>query len=162
MNRKTNLGVAVLALAIVTVGAQKASGPEAVKLGSKESAQWTATTKESATTDPQKAWLNQGKPMTIDGELVDVSCYMQLGKTGEKHIDCGGKCVRNGQSAGILTPEKDLYLVIAEEHHPRRDGQADIREQLAANMGKQVSATGMVHRTKEGNAIFISAMDLKK
>src|SRR3982750_1872379 len=83
------------------------------KIGDK--AQWSKTSEEAATNDAQKAWLAKGKPQTITGEVVDVSCYMQLGKTGEKHMDCGGKCVRNGQPAGILTSDKELYLAIPEE-----------------------------------------------
>ncbi len=162
MTRTAVQATAILVLAAAVVSAQKANDPSPTQLGSKESAQWTSTTKESATNDQQKTWLNRGKPMTISGELVDISCYMQLGKTGEKHVDCGSKCVRSGQPVGILTAKKDLYIVIAEEHHPRRDGQADIREQLATNMGKQVSATGMVQQTKQGRAIFVSAVDLKK
>jgi hypothetical protein len=133
-----------------------------VALGSKESAKWTKTTEEAATNEQQKAWLGKGKPGTITGELVDISCYMQLGKTGEKHIDCGSKCARNGQPVGVLTSEKELYVVMPEEHHPRRDGQVDIRDVMASNMGKQVVATGMVQETKQGKALFVSAMDLKK
>src|SRR5437879_202493 len=79
-----------------------------VVLGSKESAKWTKTTEAAATNDQQKALLSKGKPGTVSGELVDISCYMQMGKTGEKHIDCGSKCVRNGQPSGILTSDKEL------------------------------------------------------
>ncbi|MCU1284667.1 MAG: hypothetical protein JWO13_1017 [Acidobacteriales bacterium] len=124
--------------------------------------QWSKTSEEAAANDAQKAWLAKGKQQTITGEVVDVSCYMQLGKTGEKHMDCGAKCVRAGQPAGILTAEKELYLVMPEEHHPRRDGQVDLRETLASNMDKQVTATGMVQENKQGKAIFISALDMKK
>ncbi|HXZ78395.1 MAG TPA: hypothetical protein VEG30_00585 [Terriglobales bacterium] len=136
---------------------------EALKqFGSTDSAKWTDTSKEAAATDEQKAWLNKGKPETISGEVVDVSCYMQLGKTGAKHADCGGKCVKNGQPIGILTSSKELYLVIPEEHHPRRDGQTNIRDAFAAQMGKQVKVTGMVQQTPQGKAIFVSNMDVQK
>jgi len=161
MAKKVMFVATIVMTGIVVVGAQS-SGSGPVKLGSEGAKEWTATTKESATNDQQKKWMNQGKPMTISGELVDVSCYMQLGKTGEKHVDCGGKCVRNGQPAGILTSKQELYLVIPEEHHPRRDGQVDIKEKLAANMGKQVTVTGMVQTTKQGKAIFVSAEDINK
>jgi hypothetical protein len=136
---------------------------QAVKeLGSKDSAKWTDTTQQSAATDEQKAWLNKGQAQTIEGEVVDVSCYLQLGKTGPKHADCGGKCVRNGQPIGLLTSSKELYLVIPEEHHPRRDGQANIREAFATNMGNQVKVTGMVQNTPQGKAIFVNAMEIQK
>jgi hypothetical protein len=136
---------------------------QAVKeFGSKDSAKWTSTTEESATTPEQKAWLTKGKPQTIQGEVVDVSCYMQLGKTGPKHADCGGKCVRNGQPIGLLTSKKVLYLVIPEEHHPRRDGQTNIRDAFASAMGQQVKVTGVVQQTTQGKAIFVSNMEVQK
>ena len=93
---------------------------------------------------------------------MDVSCYLQLGKTGPKHADCGGKCVRNGQPIGLLTSSKELYLVIPEEHHPRRDGQTNIREAFATDMGNQVKVTGMVQKTPQGKAIFVSNMEVQK
>ena len=129
------------------------------EFGSKESAKWTSTTHESATNDAQKKWLANGKPETITGEVVDVSCYMQLGKTGEKHIDCGSKCARAGQPIGVLTAQKELYLVMPEEHHPRRDGQISLKDAFAEQMGKQVKVTGMVQRNEQGKSIFVSAME---
>ncbi len=143
----------LLSLSLITLAlAQK-------EFGSKESAKWTATTNESATNDAQKKWLAKGKPETITGEVVDVSCYMQLGKTGEKHIDCGSKCARAGQPIGVLTAQKELYLVMPEEHHPRRDGQISLKDAFAEQMGKQVRVTGMVQRNKQGKSIFVSAME---
>jgi len=100
----------VIALCLATVAIsqtdKKTDAVQApVKIGNIQSAKWSKTTIEAATTDQQKAWLAKGKPETVTGEVVDISCYMQLGKTGEKHIDCGGKCVRHGQAAGILTKD---------------------------------------------------------
>jgi hypothetical protein len=132
------------------------------ELGSKDSSKWTDTTTEAATTPEQKAWLAKGKPQTVQGEVVDVSCYLQLGKTGPKHADCGGKCVRNGQPVGILTSKKELYLVMPEEHHPRRDGQTNIRDAFASAMGQQVKVTGVVQKTPQGKAIFVSNMEVQK
>lgn len=134
------------------------AGASEKQFGSKESAKWTETTEQSATNAAQKQWLAHGRPVTVTGEVVDVSCYMQLGKTGEKHIDCGSKCVRNGQPIGVLTKNKVLYLVIPEEHHPRRDGQTTLREQFAAMMGKQVTVTGMLQQRVQGKAIFVSGL----
>lgn len=136
---------------------------QAIKqFGSTDSAKWSQTSNEAAATDANKAWLAKGKPETIQGEVVDVSCYLQLGKTGPAHADCGRKCVRNGQPIGILTSEKELYLVFPEEHHPRRDGQTNIRDAFAAAMGNQVKVTGMVQQTPQGKAIFVSNMEVQK
>ncbi len=136
---------------------------QAVKeFGSKDSAKWSATTNEAAATPENKDWLGKGKIETVQGEVVDVSCYLQLGKTGPKHADCGAKCVRNGQPIGLLTADKQLYLVMPEEHHPRRDGQTNIREAFAAAMGQQAKVTGMVQETPQGKAIFVSAVEVQK
>jgi hypothetical protein len=157
----------VIALCIATAAiSQTAKNPDAppqapVKVGDKQSAKWSKTTIDAATNDQQKAWLNKGKPETVTGELVDISCYMQLHKTGEKHIDCGSKCVRHGQPAGILTSADELYIVMPEEHDPRRDGQVDIRETMASSMGKQVVASGMVQESKEGKTLYVTAVNLK-
>jgi hypothetical protein len=135
---------------------------QAVKqFGTMDSAKWTATTHEAAATDANKEWLAKGKAETIQGEVVDVSCYLQLGKTGPKHADCGAKCVRNGQPIGILTSDKVLYLVMPEEHHPRRDGQTNIRDAFAKEMGNQVKVTGMVQDTPQGKAIYVSNMEVQ-
>ena len=152
--KKLYLAVLIVASFFTLALAQK-------EFGSKD-AKWTATTVESATNDAQKQWLAKGKPETITGEVVDVSCYMQLGKTGPKHADCGAKCVRNGQPIGLLTSSKELYLVIPEEHHPRRDGQTNIRDAFASEMGKQVKVTGMVEQTPQGKAIFVSNEAVQK
>jgi hypothetical protein len=71
-------------------------------LGSKDSAKWTETTTKAAGTPEQKKVLDSGKATTITGELVEVSCYLQLGKKGEAHIPCGRDCIKHGQPAGIL------------------------------------------------------------
>ena len=132
---------------------------QAVKqFGSKDSAKWTQTTHEAAATDANKTWLAKGQAQSVEGEVVDVSCYLQLGKTGPAHADCGAKCVRNGQPIGILTSSKELYLVMPEEHHPRRDGQTNIRDAFANAMGQQVKVTGMVQQMPQGKAIFVSNM----
>ena len=63
-------------------------------LGSKGSAKWTDTTTKAAGNAEQKAVLDKAKPATITGELVVVSCYLQLGKKGAAHIACGSDCPR--------------------------------------------------------------------
>jgi len=136
------------------------AGPAPAQIGKKETAKWTDTTTAAAGTPEQKAVLNSGKVMTVTGELVEVSCYLQLGKRGEKHIPCGTKCLQNGQPFGVLTAKNQLYLIMAEEHDPRRDGQADLREGLVPLISKQVSVTG-VHTMHDGyHAIYVQAFEL--
>lgn len=130
------------------------------EIGKKDTAKWTDTTVAAATTPEQKAVLKSGKVTTVTGELVDVSCYLQLGKRGEKHIPCGGECLKNGQPFGVLTPSKTLYIVMAEEHDPRRHGEADLRDALIPLLAKQVKITGMHTMSNGYHAIYVQAFEL--
>ena len=119
---------------------------------------WTVTTWESVSTPGHRKVLERAEVRTITGEVVDVSCFLQLGKRGEAHVPCGQKCVRNGQPVGLLTDEGRLYLVIPEEHHPRRDGQVSIKERFADLMAKRVQVSGMVTEYKDYRAIFVRTL----
>src|SRR5215510_8269249 len=69
--------------------AQPASAEARPSLGKPENAKWTTTTYEAATAEANKKVLESGKPVAVTGEVVDVSCYLQLGKHGEAHVACG-------------------------------------------------------------------------
>lgn len=121
-------------------------------------ARWTATTREAAATPANRAVLDRARPKTITGEVIDVSCWLQLGKRGEAHVTCGQKCVRRGQPIGLLTDKGKLYLILAEEHHPRRDGTVSIKERFAELMGKRVRVSGMVTKYNDYRALFVQTL----
>src|SRR5438093_13309079 len=146
----------VVLVAVLTVNVSGAAETKArrqpsapAQLGSKETAKWTDTTVKAAGTPEQKAVLAGGNVATITGELVEVSCYLQLGKRGEAHIPCGSDCLKNGQPAGIVDKDGKLTVLFVEEHDPRRNGEVDIREQLVQLLATQVTATGMLTK-KDG------------
>ena len=142
--------------------AEAKSAPTAapVVLGKPETAKWTATTYEAATAEANKKMLESGKAATVTGEVVDVSCYLQLGKRGEAHVGCGSKCIANGQPIGILDAEDHLYIVMAEEHHPRRDGQVELKTVLGPLLAKTVTLNGMMTETNGYRALFVQAAEL--
>lgn len=96
-----------------------------------------------------------GKVETITGEVIDVSCYLQVGKHGEKHRDCGQKCLRNGQPMGLLTKDGKVYLLMEEEHNPRRDSMTTLREACIENMARVMEVTGTVTEVEGNRAIFV-------
>jgi hypothetical protein len=130
----------------------------AAAIGDHSEIRWTATTLESASTPAQRKVLRHGRIKTITGEVVDISCYLQLGKRGEAHIPCGQKCVRNGQPIGLLTDNGKLYLVIPEEHHPRRDGEVSLKERFAELMAKRVRVSGTVTSDGGYRVIFVRTL----
>ena len=134
---------------------EPASRQLAAIVGAPADARWTSTTWEAASTPAHRRVLERARPATITGEVVDASCFLQLGKRGEAHIPCGQKCVRNGQPIGVVTESGRLYLVIPEEHHPRRDGEVNIRDRFAELMGKRVQISGMLTEYHDYRALFV-------
>lgn len=137
--------------------AQSPAPPPPVALGTAADARWTPTTIEAASAPANKDWLKRGKTQTVAGEIVDVSCYMQLGKRGPKHIDCGAKCVRAGQPGGIVDDKGNLWMLMPEQHHPRRDAQVSLATWIAAHMGARATITGVATTEKGQRALFVQA-----
>ena len=123
-------------------------------IGSKPDQAWSATTVAAGVDNKPQP----GKPVSMVGEIVDFSCYLQVGKHGEKHRSCGQKCVQNGNAAGLLTKDGALYMLMAEEHDPRRDGGADIRTVAAEHMGHIVEVNGTEASVNGYNAIFVQGL----
>ena len=117
---------------------------------------WSATTLEAATTPEQKQVLAEAKPLTITGEVVDVSCYTQLGKRGAAHKECGAKCVLAGAPVGIVTADNTLYILVPEPHHPRRDGQVSLAKEYAAKMATTVTVSGMASQHGGIHTLFVA------
>ena len=174
MNGRRVIGVAVACVAIVlslgpaqrsshAAGAAKpAAAPKAapVVLNKAGGAHWSETTHEAAATDANQRVLAAGKPVTVTGEVVDVSCYLQLGKRGEAHVACGSKCIAHGEPVGLVDATGPLYLLFAEEHHPRRDGMVDIRKVFAPLLAKNVTVTGMVSDMKGVKGLYVQAAEI--
>lgn len=116
---------------------------------------WTATTHEAAATDANKKVLAEAKALTLTGEVVDVSCYTQLGKRGEGHKACGAMCVASGSPAGLLTADGTLYILMPEPHHPRRDGKASLADYLSKKMAQTMTFSGMASHHGGIHTLFI-------
>ena len=126
----------------------------AATIGSKPAEPWTEST-IAAGVDKKP---EPGKPVTVVGEIVDFSCYLQLGKHGEKHRSCGQKCVQNGQPIGLLTKSGELYMLMPEEHDPRRDGGVDIRTAGSDNMGHIIKVIGTEARVEGYRAVYVAGL----
>ena len=122
------------------------------KLGEKPEHPWSVTT-VAAGVDGKPL---PGKVTTLVGEVVDYSCYLQLGKHGGKHRDCGQKCLRNGQPIGLLTKEGKLYLLMEEEHDPRRDGLTNFRQAAIEHMAYVMEVTGTYSEVDGQRALYVT------
>lgn len=126
----------------------------AATLGHKMAEPWSATT-IAAGVDKKP---QPGHEVTLVGEVVDFSCYLQLGKHGEKHRGCGQKCVQNGQPVGLLTKNGALYMLMPEEHDPRRDGGVDIRTAASDHMAHIIKVIGTEARVNGYRAVYVAGL----
>lgn len=127
------------------------------KIGQKSDNPWSVTT-VAAAVDGKPV---PGKVVTVVGEIVDMSCYLQVGKHGAKHRDCGQKCLRNGQPIGLLAKDGTLYWLMEEEHDPRRDGLTNFRQAAIDNMANVMEITGTATEVSGQKAIYVTGY-LKK
>jgi len=122
----------------------------ATSIGQQATQPWSTTTIASAIDKPLP-----GKPVSVVGEVIDYSCYLQVGKHGDKHRDCGQKCLRAGEPAGLLAQDGTIYLLMAEEHTPRRDAQTALRNAAIENMGYVVRANGTFSEVNGQRALYV-------
>jgi hypothetical protein len=127
------------------------------KLGEAPAQPWSATT-VGASVDGK---ANTGRVTTLTGEIVDFSCYLEVGKHGEKHRACGQKCFTNGQPIGLLTEDGNLYMLMEEEHDPRRDGLTDFRKTATEHVAHIMEVTGTMSSHAGYKALFVTGY-LKK
>lgn len=111
---------------------------------------WSVTTVTSAIEKPLK-----GTPITVVGEVVDLSCYLQVGKHGDKHRDCGQKCARAGEPIGLVAKDGTIYTLSAEEHNPRRDGQTSLREKLIEDMAHVIQVNGTLSEVDGQRMLYV-------
>lgn len=126
-------------------------------MGEKVNEAWTATT-IGAGVDKKP---EPGKPISVTGEIIDMSCYLQLGKHGEKHVSCGKKCLQNNQPIGLLAKDGSVYMLMEEEHDPRRDGQTAFRQAAIDHLGHIMEVNGTEASHAGFKAIYVQGY-LKK
>jgi hypothetical protein len=122
------------------------------KLGQKPAAVWTSTTVGAAVDGKPNAGA---KEATLVGEIVDFSCYLQIGKHGEKHRSCAQKCFTAGQPIGLLTKDGNLYMLMEEEHDPRRDGLTNFRTAATEHAAHIMEVTGTLSEHGGYKALYV-------
>lgn len=57
--------------------------------------------------------------ITVQGEIVDLACYLAKGKKGKEHKACAQMCAKGGVPLGVLTESEELYLLIDDHANPK-------------------------------------------
>jgi hypothetical protein len=83
---------------------------------------------------------------SITGEVVDLSCYLHHPETshGASHKKCAETCAKKGLPMGILTDDKQVFLLL--EDHENPSAYATALERAAKTVtveGKKVTQGGL-------------------
>ncbi len=79
------------------------------------------------------------KTTTVQGEVIDMACYMTKGQHGASHADCAQMCINNGLPVGLLDKSGHVYLCMTSTQKPANS-------LLAEYAAKQVKVTGTVYK----------------
>jgi hypothetical protein len=82
--------------------------------------------------------------IAVEGEIVDLACYLSKGSRGPSHRVCAQKCAERGIPIGVLTDDGKLFLLL--EDHSDEEPYEDAKELAgyrAGVKGKKFSKPGI-------------------
>jgi len=83
---------------------------------------------------------------TVTGEVVDLACYMVHPESskGSGHKKCAETCAKKGLPIGILTDDKQVYLLLEDHDNPKPYAQAkDKAAEKITVEGEKVAQGGL-------------------
>jgi hypothetical protein len=95
------------------------------------------------------AWPATGRAqnadaVTVQGEVVDMACYMAKGSRGAAHKACAVMCAKRGVPIGVLTDAGELYLLL--DDHNNEDPYEAVKKlagERAEVTGKKINKQGV-------------------
>jgi hypothetical protein len=82
----------------------------------------------------------------VTGEVIDMSCYLHHPETstGGGHRKCAETCAKKGLPMGLLTTDKQVYLLLEDHDNPKAYAAALAKAaQQATVEGDKVSVGGV-------------------
>ena len=56
--------------------------------------------------------------IAVQGEILDLTCYLHKGSKGRRHRACAEMCAEKGLPIGVLTDADEVYLLIEDHDNP--------------------------------------------
>jgi hypothetical protein len=82
--------------------------------------------------------------VAVQGEIVDMACYMAKGSQGAAHKACATACVKKGVPVGVLTDAGELYLLLDDHNNPDPyDAAKKLAGERAEISGKKYNKQGV-------------------
>lgn len=93
---------------------------------------------------------------TIQGEVLDMVCFMSHEGRGPKHKSCALKCVKEGAPMGIITEDGKVYLLL-EDHESKKP-----YEQIKDWAGSQATVKGDLYQRGGVQSIVVKSSEKGK
>lgn len=103
----------------------------------------------------QQAAQPAGRQVTITGDVIDLSCRLGQGLSGESHRMCAQVCADRGIPLAILGTDGNVYLPIS----TAMPGDSQTAR-LRAHAEHRVRVTGRVIEQNGARAIFIESVSM--
>jgi type 1 fimbria pilin len=100
----------------------------------------------------QEHGATAGRQATITGTVVDVSCLVGSGATGDAHRNCAQACADGGLPLAIMSTDGTIYMALASA--PGQGQNARLREHAE----HRVSVTGTVIESHGVHGIKIESI----
>lgn len=82
--------------------------------------------------------------VTVQGEIIDMACYMAKGSHGAAHKTCAQMCAKKGVPIGVLTDGGEVYLLLDDHNNPDPyDSAKKLAGERAEVSGKKFSKQGV-------------------
>lgn len=88
------------------------------------------------------AFAEEKSDVTVTGEVIDLTCYIDHGASGEKHAGCAQKCISSGLPVGLKGTDGKTYLLVG-DHKPLNSEFADQAAKTVTVRGKLASRDGI-------------------
>jgi hypothetical protein len=79
-----------------------------------------------------------GAADVVEGEILDMACYLPRGAKGPAHAKCAQSCAEKGMPLGLLTDDETVYLL-----YPKHGREAAF-ESVKELAGKRAKLNGAV------------------
>ncbi len=94
----------------------------------------------------------KGPTVTVNGEVVDLWCYLEGGDHGASHKECGTACAKAGNPIGIVDAKGNVYVAVGIEDH--QTGQSVLIDKMSQN----VTATGTLVKKGGTQVLYVKSV----
>jgi hypothetical protein len=80
---------------------------------------------------------------TLQGEVVDLHCYLTRGARGSQHAGCANACIGRGVTPGFVAEDGRVFLLLAEKPFSAKDTVAGLAGETVRVRGTIVERDGV-------------------